>query len=312
MSLRKGWALVLATTLLPGVLGAGTLTAGSGMFALELAGTQVGWLHSASGGDVSKSDVSTKGGQYFEVRHLSQTKFDDLTIQVGAGMSQALRDWIEAGWEQKSVLKNGAVLVCNSNLAIQSRREFSGMLSETTVPALDVADKGPGYLTLKVTLEGSRTAPGSGTATAPKAGTTPWTVNNFKLDIPGLDCSHVQRIDAMTVATSIVTDQTGHEKTPALIAGKTEFPHVDITLSDASWDSWSAWFQPVVTSGERKEKDGVLVFLAPDKAKELGRIQFSGLGIVAIQRTKVGSGAGEFKVRLYCKQMAFDWKDAAP
>ena len=252
MPLRKGWALVLATTLLPGALGAGTLTATSGMFALELEGTQVGWLHSASGGDPSKAEISAKEGQYFEVRRLSQTKYDDLTIQ--AGMSQAVGDWIKAAWEDKGVRKNGAVLTCNSNLAILSRKEFSGVLSETTVPALDVADKGPAHLTLKVALEHSRTVAGSGTATAPKGGTTPWTVNNFRLDIPGLDCSHVQRIDAMTIATPTVSDQTGQDKAPTLIPGKTEFPHVDITLSDASWDSWSAWFQPILTLGGENRK----------------------------------------------------------
>jgi hypothetical protein len=56
----------------------------------------------------------------------------------------------------------------------------------------------------------------------------------------------------------------------------------------------------------------MLVFLAPDKTTELGRIQFSGLGVVAIQRTKVGAGVGEFKVRLYCNHMAFEWKAATP
>jgi len=231
--------------------------------------------------------------------HVKEHHFRDIALEVGAGMSPAVYDWVASAWQGKYRLATGAVLAGKSSLEIVARREFSGTLSETTLPALDAASKEPAYLAFKIQLEDSRLVAGPGgsgskvSATGPK----PWTRNNFRLEIPGLDCSHVRKIDAMTVTST---------------RDRIDFPHITLTLSEGS-DSWRAWFQSVVAGGDddKLEKNGELVFLAPDMATELGRVHLFKLRMMMIQTLKVATASDPTNtviVRLSCDHMAFDWK----
>jgi len=291
--------LVLAAALHPGNPRAGELRPAPGTFALELGGAQVGLVHSANGGEVSAEEIPDILGK----GQLKEHHFRDLALEVGAGMSPAVYDWIASTWQGKYRLATGAVLTSNSSLEILARREFTGTLSETTLPALDVASKEPAYLAFKIQLEDLRSVKGpagSGSKVS-TTGSKPWTRSNFRLEIPGLDCSHVTKIDAMTVTSG---------------RDRIEFPHITLTLSDGS-ESWRAWFQSLVigNNDDKLGKNGELVFLAPDMATELGRVHLFSLKMMIIQTQKVATAsdpANTVIVSLSCDHMEFDWKTTPP
>jgi len=110
--------LVLAAALHPGNPRAGELQPASGTFALELGGAQVGLVHSAKGGEESAEEVPDMLGK----GHLKGHHLRDLALEVGAGMSPAVYDWIASAWEGKYRLATGAVLTSNSNLEVVARR----------------------------------------------------------------------------------------------------------------------------------------------------------------------------------------------
>ena len=287
--------LVLAAVLYPGNPRAGELQSASGTFALELGGAQVGLLHFAKGGEEPAEVVTGMLGK----SQLKEHHFRDLALEVGAGMSPVVYDWIASAWEGKYRLATGAVLTSNSSFEIVARREFSGTLSETTLPALDVASKEPAYLAFKIQLENLRSVagPGGSGSKVSTTGSKPWTRNNFRLEIPGLDCSHVTKIDAMTVTSGLK---------------RIDFPHITLTLSEGS-DAWRTWFESLVTgdSDDKLGKNGELVFLAPDMATELGRVHLFNLKMMMIQTLKVATASDPVKtviVRLSCDHMTFEWK----
>jgi len=292
----SAWALVLAAALVPGNSRAGELQPASGTFALELGGAQVGLVHSASGGEVSAEEEIDTFGKGRPKGRLKEPHFRDIALEVGAGMSPAVYDWIAVAWQKKHRLATGAVLTCNSSFEIIRRREFTGTLSETTLPALDVASKGPAYLTFKIQLEDSKSVAGPGGKVS-ATGSKPWTRNAFRLEIPGLDCSHVTKIDAMTVTSG---------------PDRFDFPHITLTLSEGG-DSWRDWLQSLVTGNDDDKlgKNGELVYLAPDMATELGRVHLFGLKMMIMQTKKVATASEPVNtvvVRLSCDHMEFVWK----
>lgn len=211
--------------------------------ALELDGQFIDFLKSAEGGfpraDVIQQPVGPNG---FIKKQIGPPRYQDISIQCSPVLPKPLFDWIAATVSLSYPRKSGAIITGDFNRVEQNRLQFSNaLLTEITIPACDGASKEAGYITLKWAPEFTAPLPGKGAAISapPKNQQKAWLPSNFRLTIPGLDCSKVGKIDALTIKQSVSDGSMGamREKQPA----KLEFPNLVITLAEFSAGTFYAW-----------------------------------------------------------------------
>lgn len=295
----------------------------TGKYGLELEGVPAGWLHKFSGGSATADVVTEKVGiDHLAKKHLAGLKYEDIELELGTGMSKALYQWIADSWDGKHVRKNGAVIVADYDAKEQSRKTFSSaMLTETTFPALDAASKDAARLKVKLAPELTRTVKGSGKPSkdlgAGAGVQKKWLPANFKLDIPGLDCTRVNKIAELVFRQKAVDHAVGelrdYEKEPAA----REFGNLVVTLAESHADSWYKWFDEFVVQGkcgDDKEKSGSLAYLTPDLKTELFKVNLFNLGIFKLTEEHVDAhseGIRRVTAELYVERMSLEPKDAA-
>lgn len=281
----------------------GALRLGSG------GGADVSLLpHGYEGGSVTAPVVATQsGGEHFARKHLGPRKYDDLTFEVGFAVSDQVFSWIAGSWGPTPAKKSGAMLTLDYNFNLKGERAFAGaLIAETTIPALDATSKDAGLLALRLQAEATSFAEGSGKLPLVSIKQKVWRTSNFRLQIGGLDCTKVTRIESFVVRRQVETASSGSGEI-SLLAGSAQFPNLVITLAEASAQSWHNWHRSFVVDGEDGdsfEKHGSIQFLAPN-GSELSRIELHNLGIIRIARSNV-SGAGTLNrvtAELYCERM---------
>ena len=194
----------------------------SGAIALEVNGTQVGFLRSAEGGEVKGNVVSDLGSLK---KHLGTTKVEDLSLELGPDMNKSIYDWVAMSWKGTSSPASGAVLLVNYDSNVMARREFSSAtIGETTIPELDALSKEPGYVKVTLRPQSVRTVKGAGLVSPTLGGKKAWLTSNFKVELPGLDCTKVRKVDGFTVKMN-----------------PTQFPDLRLTLPESSAETWIAW-----------------------------------------------------------------------
>jgi hypothetical protein len=291
-------------------------------FAIELDGVQGGFLKRVEGGHAYAEVVNeTVTPTAFTMKHLGNVKYEDFTMQLGFSMSKAVYDWISASWQMNYRRKTGAIVAADFNYDVRRRREFSdALITETTIPACDGSSKDPAYMTLKFSPESTLVVPATGKVAAPQPGTQQktWLPSNFRLDIKGLDCTRVNKIEAFTVKQGIVTDDVGESRDTTREPGKLEFPNLVISLAQTGGQSWLDWFEDFVirgNNGQENEKNGSLVFLSPNLQTELARVDFFNLGIFKITDGPQEAGSDSIArhtASLYVERMALTVNTAAP
>ncbi len=145
-----------------------------------------------------------------------------------------------------------------------------------------------------------------------KAAQKVWLPSNFRLQIDGLDCSKVNKIDSFTVKQTVI-DDVGESRDFVKEPGKLEFPNLVITLAESTVATWQDWFEDFVIKGnvgDDKERTGTLEFLSPNLVDTLATIKFFNLGIFRLSSEKSESNADNIrrvKAELYCERMEFSY-----
>jgi hypothetical protein len=299
------------------VLQASAARIGPSPIALRLDGlpaADLSFIQSSGGGTVFADVTSTTlAGDHFAHKQPGLPKNEDVIVRLGTSMSAALFEWIAGSWGPTPESRDGAILGCDHTFKIRRERQFHGALvAETTFPTLDGASKQSGSVTVRIRPAGlsPETDPGTPLVVpiGPGAKQKLWLASNFRLQIGGLDCSKVSRIEAFTVRRAIDTIASGSGGM-SLQAGMVDFPNLRITLSTASAATWAAWHQDFVVNGNNgpgAERAGSLSILAPNLQSELVRIELLGLGIVRFAPEtdeKGGSVLSRMTAELYCEQM---------
>jgi hypothetical protein len=287
----------------------------SGHFGLEIEGAQAGFLKSVDGGGAT-ADVVTEapaGQDRFSRKHLGNVKYEEFSMQIGFNMNKAVYDWIAASWTSSFMRKSGAVVAADFKSDIKSKREFSdALITETGIPACDGSSKEAGYLRLNFAPEVTTDVKASGTLSVSKQQKL-WLTSNFKLEIDGLDCTRVNKIDAFTVKQALVTSEIGDDRDYEREPGKVEFPNLSITFAEVSAHSWVDWHKSFLiqgNNGQEQEKNGRLLFVSANLQEQLLEIKFFNLGIF-----KLDAEAGEpnadaparMTAELYCERMEFTY-----
>jgi len=206
-------------------------------------------------------------------------------------MRSAIYDWIAASLKMNYIRKNGSTVSHDFKLQATGKREFfNALITEVGFPAMDAAAKDPCYLTLTFAPEYTRHKP-AGTATASPVTTPPdaWLPSNFRLEIDGLDCIRVIRVDAFTVKQKTVGDSIGDPRDQLKEPGQIEFPNLAITMAETAVPTW-------------------LVFLSPNRLTELGRVTFYNLGIFRMAPAMAEPTADQrprMTADLYCERMEY-------
>lgn len=276
---------------------------------LELAGTPVGTLRSATGGSAVGSVVSDGTGAAGK-KHVGAVAYEDLALELDLSLDRPVYDWIGAAWAGNAQRKSGTLVGMDMNGSARSAREFqNALITEVTFPACDAANKEAGLITLVL-------APERVTNVAASAGKLPaagvkgksWLASNFKLEIDGLDTSRVIRVDPIVFKQPVAASEVGRLREPSKQPAGLQFENLRITLSEAGAESWRSWHEDFVIKGnssDKSERAGRLLLLAPNFKDELARIEFSNLGIIALRPRASAAGVGQLEAELYVERMAF-------
>jgi len=178
---------------------------------------------------------------------------------------------------------------------------------------MDGSSKEPAYLSVKFSPEYMRYKKASGklSGSLGKGAQKKWLPANFRLEIDGLDCTKVNKVDSFSVKQSVQTDQIGDARDYLREPGKLEFPNLRITLAGSGAQTWVDWHDDFVIKGncgDAQEKSGSLTFLAPDLKHELARVEFNHLGIFRLAPEKPEpqpDNISRLVAELYCERMEF-------
>lgn len=282
-------------------------------FLLELDGTSCGFIKSIDGGGITADVIGEKSGpDCFTHKHIGSPKYEDLVIGTDLSLAKSFYDWIAATWNCNFQRKDVDVITVDQNGNSLSRDEyFNTLITETTFPACDASSKEPQYLMVKISPEYSRSKNGAGKIqfNSGKGQQKIWIPSNFRLEIGGLDCSGVSKVDAITVKMTIVENAVGELRDYQREPGKLEFPNLKITIAEAKSETWRDWFDDFVVRGNnsaQNEKNGSLTFLSPNLKDTLAQITFSNTGIFKFARDKVESGSENIRrvqAELYVEHM---------
>ena len=284
----------------------------AGRFALELDGTMSGFLKSVEGGAIAADVIVEPAGSGFPKKHIGQPRYEELALRLDLSLEKAVYQWIADSWAGKAPRHDGSIVAVSSQGKAVSEREFvRAFLSEVTVSAADAASKEPGFLTVKLQPETLRTKKGSGepakAAVAAKA--KAWLPANFKLEIDGLDCKKVSKIDALTFRQKLTEGSVRERRVRTKEPTSMETPNLRITFAESSSQTWTAWFDDFVVkgnSGDENEKSGKLSFLAPDLKSVLAEISFFNLGIFRLEPEPQAVDAqaiARIRADLYCERI---------
>jgi hypothetical protein len=241
-------------------------------------------------------------------KHLTGVEYEEISAQVGIGTKSPLLDWVAQSWKGTAPRKSGSIVDLDFDYRAVGEREFKdALLTQTTIPALDVASKEAAYFTVKLAPTSIRQSAGSGTVLKSTLTQKNWLASNFRFEMDGLDGKGVAHIESFSVGQPAATDNVGETRDYQKQTGKLVFPNLKISLNQSSASTWSQWFNDFVVmgnNGDDREKRGGIVFLDP-YLKELGRINLFNCGIFRLAPAKAVATDAIKRVtaELYCERM---------
>lgn len=268
----------------------------SARYGLELDGQFVGWLKSVEGGTPSASVIAERaGGLTFPKKHLGAVRYEPLTFEASLESLPALAEWLRTMTQGKA-RRNGAILLVDFNYKVVGRLEFvNALLTEFSLPELNATSKDAGYFRVTVAPEQTRLVEGKGTAASPLgAKGKNWIAANFRLTIPGLDCSRVTRLGAISVRQRANASAVGDAREYLKEPGQLEVSDFTVTLAESAADPFQDWVQDFVlkgNSGESQEKDVKLELLDPGLKETLATVVLRHVGIAGQLPTKATTNA---------------------
>jgi phage tail-like protein len=287
----------------------------SARFSLEVNGANAGFIKSVEGGGITAEVISEKpGADYFVHKHIGRPKYEDVTLTTDLSLDPAFYDWIASSWNGQYARKDGTVYILDNNNKIMRQDEYiNALISEVSFSACDAASKDACKMSVKLAPEYTRFKKGSGKLTVPvvKGHQKIWLASNFRLEIDGLDCTRVNKVEAFSVKQTVVQDQVGEQRDFPKEVARVEFPNLVVSLAESHAQTWQDWFDDFVVkgnNGQENEKNGSLTFLAPDLKTTLATINFFNLGIFRLTPDKVEARNEQIRrlqAELYVERMQF-------
>ena len=284
----------------------------AGHFALVVDGANVPLKSAEGGAAVGTVVVGQMGPDQVSKKHVTGVKYEELSFEVGFD-SKPVTEWIKSTWAGKAPRKDVRLQLADYNYSVKGEREFSNaIITGTTIPTLDAGSKNTAYL--KVTVAPERVQEMGGSGAVAKSGNKAqkaWLVSSFRFELGDLPGKRVSRIESFTVGQKVAEDNVGISREPTKQSGTLVFPDLKVTLSAADAEPWAKWHTDFVVNGKSdddQEKNGAIVFLAPNLKDELGRVNLFNCGIFRFGAERVEANAdkaGRVTADLYCERMEF-------
>jgi phage tail-like protein len=284
-------------------------------FSLSIDGKNVGYISSSSGGNAYAEVVTQKiSVDPVAKKSIANLKYEDITLAFGTGMSKALYEWISDTLNFKSPRHAGRISAGTSSLKEQFQIKFDqALITEVGFPAMDASSKDAARMTIKLAPESTRRTTSDGASQPPvnTKAVKSWISSNFLLEIDGLDCSKVSKIDAFTVKLKVADTAVGDGRDVQAEPGQLEFPNLVVTLPESGAETFFKWHEDFVIKGnnsENQEKGGTLYWLTTDRKFQIGSVQFFNLGIFRLTPDPLGVGSDtvrRVKAEMYCEKMVY-------
>jgi hypothetical protein len=302
-------------------LGRKSYSAGHFLFQIDEGGGEgAAYVKSVSGGMVKGAVLGDQAGPVsLSFKHLGAVEIDPIQLEIGMALSKPLLEWISGSWKRQFSRRSGSIIHADFDFACKFEQWFeNALITETKFPALDGAAKEPAYLGVTLLPEQVQTIKGDGRAVQGKVGSHQkmWLPSNFRLDIQGIDCTYVNKIDSFAVTQKTKQLYLGTSRFPEVEPTGIEFSNLVLTLAVDHADDFMGWYDAFVMKGgkdTRQERDGFIEFLAPDNSTVLFTVNLNRLGIHKLSIEKSEANAESIKrckVELYLESMELQYNDA--
>lgn len=296
-----------------------------GRFSLNIDGWEVAYLKDFQGlsmeAEIAVNDTATDN---IQKKHVTNIKWTEGKATFGAGMGKGMRDWIRASFEKAgtaSQTKGGELRAADFDYKCKSVLTFEdALMKELAFPELSGASKEAVYLTMTFEPERVKWNKGGDEDIRGKMGPKQkaWLGANFQVEIDGLECRRIAKVEKFSWKCAIVPDMLGifveNTKHPA----KVTVDDLKLSISYADHQAWADEARKWFIDGQREEaneRSGRIVYLGPDMKTPLAEIELKGVGFKAFAAAQMKANAEEvkrFDVTLYVEQMIpkFDYTDA--
>lgn len=280
-------------------------------YALELDGQFAGFLKGFEGGDAVGEVVPEQlGADGVRHKHIGNVKYEDIVLAFGADMPASIYDWIAGTLARNYARRDGAIVGSDVSGQTYSRMEFSrAMIREITFPALDASSKNAALIRATLAPEFTRPQPVGGVIPSTASKAKPWLVQNYRLQIDGLDCTKVNSIDALTIDYDLESGAVGEFRDYVKTPNVPNIPNLAFTIAQSGADSLVAWHEDFVikrNNSAQNEKNGTLQFLAANVRDVLFTLTFQNLGIFKLKRVKDSGSISRLRAEMYCEAIGFD------
>lgn len=292
------------------------LTAGyaGANFLLEVDGAKPAGISSFSGGAVSAEVVTHQlGTSNIQKKHLSTITFEPIAIEAGFSLDPSFYDWISGTVDGNAPRKSGAIVMADHNFNERSRISFQdALISEVTIPAMDATGgRETGNLRVVVQPESIKNVPsGGGKLSAPSRGKQKtWSPANFRLSIPGIDCSRVKKIEAITIKQTVAASSVGEFREPLKEPGKIDYPNIRLTIPAQFGSAFLKWHEEFVVKGKSSDSDekrATLSLLSANLLEEVAKLECYNVGISRLEQKSSGQGL-DYVIDLYVERMELDF-----
>ncbi len=297
----------------------------AGNFGLRIDGdSSLGWLYSFEGGMPNTEVVLEKiGPDHLQRKHVSQPKYEDLTVTFGTGMSESFWAWIQESFDRNYTRRHGEVIAADFNFKQTSSLEFfNALVSEVTFPALDASSRDNCKVSVKLTPEFTKfkVSPRGGAAVqfeGDQRKQKRWSPSNFRLKVDGVDCSRVFKIEALTLKQKLTDYAIGELRDIQKEPTQVEYPNLVVTVAESHSEAWWKWYDDFAVrgnNGEDAERTATLEYLTPTFDKALLTLSFDRVGIFKATPDKAEAGSEQIrrnKFELYCESMTFKYDPSA-
>jgi hypothetical protein len=268
-------------------------------YQLEVAGEPVGSLEGFHGLDVEAEIVARgMGPNNFLKKHVASVRWSPGVATCGSGMGKGMYGWIAETLDGGAATRNGSVRLADPASAVASLDFAGARLTAVGFPGLDGSSKDPASVTVEFVPRQVVWSEGGGAAPAPPSGRSDaWRSANFRVEIAGLPCDRVARVEAF--AWLRAED------------GTSSVPDVRLAISRTDYEPWEAaarrWFIDR-DHRDKHEMNGRIVLLSPDLREELAVIELENIGFRKFCRDDPTVGdetAGRFAVEFYVEKIGF-------
>lgn len=287
----------------------------NGRVALELGGVPAGLPSFAAGGDATADVVAEKlGTSTVRRKHLAGVRYTDILLTCGLDMGTAFWTWLADALASQQTTRDGALVVLDYDFKEVQRLTFQhALVTQIGFPALDAGSKDSARLAVRLSPELTRLQKPSGKPSYGKSLVSgkqkKWLASNFRVTIPGLDLTKVNRVEALTVDVVAEEHAIGEARIYEQTVAELTVPDVELTVPESHAADLRAWHEDFVINGNNDsshEKTGSIEMLSPDLRDVLFRLDLTGLGIYALADAPIEAGSEgirRVKAKLYCEEM---------